>query len=68
MKVLFVAGMAPIVSDREASLQFYERALGLPLQHDDDSEYVSTEVLDVGLTYTPSLREGAGSSSPTDQG
>ncbi len=46
MKVLFVAGFAPIVRDRDASLAFYEQALGLPLERDDEVDYVSTSSLD----------------------
>jgi len=42
MKVLFCAGFSPIVSDREASLAFYEATLGIRYDRDDDSEYVST--------------------------
>jgi predicted enzyme related to lactoylglutathione lyase len=50
MKVLFVAGVSPIVDDRDASVAFYERVLGIPLEHDDDSEYVATNSLD-GLKH-----------------
>jgi catechol 2,3-dioxygenase-like lactoylglutathione lyase family enzyme len=50
MKVLFVAGVSPIVHDREASLDFFERVLGIPLEHDDDSGYVATDALD-GLKH-----------------
>ncbi len=39
MDVLFVAGFGPIVRDREASREFYERTLGLPLDGDDDYRY-----------------------------
>ncbi len=35
MKVLFVAGVAPIVTDAAASAAFYRDALGLPLEGDD---------------------------------
>lgn len=35
MKVLFVAGIAPIVRDPPASHAFYRDALGLPLEGDD---------------------------------
>ena len=50
MKVLFCAGFSPIVSDREASLAFYERTLGVAFQRDEGSEYVSTSDLD-GLKH-----------------
>ena len=50
MKVLFCAGMSPIVADREASLAFYEQTLGIAFQRDDDSEYVSVNNLD-GLKH-----------------
>jgi predicted enzyme related to lactoylglutathione lyase len=46
MKVLFVAGVSPIVRDRDASVDFYERVLGIPLDKDDDSDYVATNSLD----------------------
>lgn len=35
MKVLFIAGIAPIVKDAAASAAFYRGALGLPLEGDD---------------------------------
>jgi predicted enzyme related to lactoylglutathione lyase len=50
MKVLFCAGFSPIVSDRDASLAFYEQALGIQFDRDDNSEYVSTGDLD-GLKH-----------------
>jgi predicted enzyme related to lactoylglutathione lyase len=50
VKVLFVAGVAPIVSDHDASLQFYEEALELPLDRDEGSDYVATNKLD-GLKH-----------------
>jgi predicted enzyme related to lactoylglutathione lyase len=50
VKVLFVAGVAPIVSDHDASLQFYEKALELPLDRDEGSDYVATNELD-GLKH-----------------
>lgn len=50
MKVLFVAGVTPIVRDRDASLEFYGEVLGLPLQKDDDNDYVATDTLD-GLKH-----------------
>lgn len=43
MKVLFIAGFAPIVRDVAASHDFYLRTLGLPLAGDDD--YVHTSSL-----------------------
>ena len=36
MRVLFVAGGAPIVKDGAASAVFYRDALGLPLEGDED--------------------------------
>ena len=50
MKVLFCAGVSPIVPDREASLAFYEQTLGVPFDRDEGSEYVSTGALD-GLKH-----------------
>jgi catechol 2,3-dioxygenase-like lactoylglutathione lyase family enzyme len=35
MKVLFVAGFGPIVTDMQASQAFYGQALGLPLEGDE---------------------------------
>lgn len=43
MKVLFVAGLAPIARDAAASAAFYRDALGLPLEGD---EYPHTDRLD----------------------
>ena len=50
MKVLFCAGVSPIVPDREASLAFYEQTLGIAFDRDEGSEYVSTGALD-GLKH-----------------
>ena len=50
MKVLFCAGVSPIVPDREASLAFYEQTLGISFDRDEGSEYVSTGALD-GLKH-----------------
>lgn len=44
MKVLFVAGFGPIVSDMRASQAFYGDALGVPLEGDDS--YRHTQHLD----------------------
>ena len=44
MKVLFVAGFGPVVSDMKASLAFYGEALGVPLEGDES--YLSTQHLD----------------------
>ena len=44
MKVLFVAGFGPIVSDMQASQAFYEKALGLPLEGDET--YLFTHSID----------------------
>jgi len=35
MKVLFVAGFGPVVTDMQASQAFYGQALGLPLEGDE---------------------------------
>ncbi len=35
MKILFVAGFGPIVSDMQASQAFYGKVLGLPLEGDE---------------------------------
>lgn len=43
MKVLFIAGVAPIVKDAAASAAFYRDAMGLPLEGD---EYLHTDRLD----------------------
>ena len=43
MKVLFVAGVAPIVKDTAASAAFYRDAMGLPLEGDD---YLHTDRLE----------------------
>jgi catechol 2,3-dioxygenase-like lactoylglutathione lyase family enzyme len=51
MKVLFAAGFAPIVSDLDASVAFYERTLGIPFRRDaDNPDYVATNDLD-GLKH-----------------
>ena len=50
MRVLFCAGVSPIVPDRDASLAFYEQTLGISFDRDDNSEYVSTGDL-VGLKH-----------------
>ena len=44
MKVLFVAGFGPIVSDMQANRAFYGEALGLPLEGDES--YLYTQQLD----------------------
>jgi predicted enzyme related to lactoylglutathione lyase len=46
MKVLFVAGIAPIVRDRPTSTTFYDQQLGLPLRTDEESDYTATDALD----------------------
>jgi catechol 2,3-dioxygenase-like lactoylglutathione lyase family enzyme len=50
VKVLFASGFAPIVRDRDASLRFYRDTLGLPLERDDEYDYVSTGDLE-GLRH-----------------
>jgi catechol 2,3-dioxygenase-like lactoylglutathione lyase family enzyme len=50
MKVLFAAGFTPIVRDRDASLRFYRETLGLPLEHDEENDYVATNDVD-GLKH-----------------
>jgi len=44
MKVLFVAGFGPIVSDRQKSAAFYRESLGLSFQEEADG-YLHTEAL-----------------------
>jgi catechol 2,3-dioxygenase-like lactoylglutathione lyase family enzyme len=44
MKVLFVAGFGPIVSDRQKSAAFYRESLGLSFQEEYDG-YLHTEEL-----------------------
>ena len=44
MEVLFVTGFSPIVSDRQASREFYAEALHLPLDH-EDGDYVFADAL-----------------------
>jgi len=44
MEVLFVTGFSPIVSDRQASREFYVDALQLPLDH-EEGEYVFADSL-----------------------
>ena len=44
MKVLFVAGFGPIVSDRQESAAFYRESLGLSFQEEADG-YLHTEEL-----------------------
>ncbi|HEU5300041.1 MAG TPA: VOC family protein [bacterium] len=48
MKVLFVAGVAPIVRDGAASRRLYVEGLGLALEGDDD--YIHTDKLE-GLKH-----------------
>jgi catechol 2,3-dioxygenase-like lactoylglutathione lyase family enzyme len=43
MKVLFAAGIAPIVRDRDASMRFYGDTLGLPLKRDEEHDYIATD-------------------------
>ena len=64
MKVLFVAGFSPIVTDLTASKDFYIRALGLPLEGD----YPMTEKLD-GVKHLGlwSLSEAAKSCFGTEE-
>lgn len=44
MKILFVAGVAPVVRDAKASRRFYVDGLGMPLEGDDD--YLHTDKLE----------------------
>ena len=44
MKVLFVAGFGPIISDRQESAAFYRESLGLSFQEETDG-YLHTEDL-----------------------
>ncbi len=50
MKVLFVAGVSPIVRDRDASARFYRDTLGLPFDVDEGYDYMATGSLD-GLKH-----------------
>ena len=50
MKVLFCAGVSPIVRDRDDSIRFYGDTLGLPLQVDAEYDYVATGDVD-GLKH-----------------
>lgn len=43
MKIEFVAGVTPIVSDAEAGAAFYRNALGLPLE--GDGAYLSSDAV-----------------------
>ena len=44
MKILFVAGFGPIVSDMQANQAFYQEVLGLSFEGDES--YLSTQHLD----------------------
>ncbi len=44
MEVLFVTGFSPIVSDRQASREFYVGALQRPLDH-EEGEYIFADTL-----------------------
>jgi catechol 2,3-dioxygenase-like lactoylglutathione lyase family enzyme len=50
VKVLFAAGVSPIVRDRDASIRFYRDVLGLPLAAVEDGDYIATDDLD-GLKH-----------------
>jgi catechol 2,3-dioxygenase-like lactoylglutathione lyase family enzyme len=50
MKVLFCAGVSPIVRDRDDSIRFYSDTLGLPLVVDTEYDYVATGDVD-GLKH-----------------
>jgi catechol 2,3-dioxygenase-like lactoylglutathione lyase family enzyme len=50
VKVLFCSGVSPIVRDRDASIRFYRDTLGVPLQVDEEYDYVATGDLD-GLKH-----------------
>lgn len=50
MKVLFVAGFGPIVSDRQESAAFYRENLGLSFQEEADG-YLHTEALQGVKTF-----------------
>jgi len=60
VKVLFVAGFGPIVSDMQANQAFYQEVLGLPLEGDES--YLSTQHIDgviptCGLWYNSEKRK-----------
>ena len=44
MKVLFVAGFGPIITDVDKARDFYKRILGLELEEDDDHYFHSGEI------------------------
>jgi len=46
MNVLFVASVAPIARDPEASRRLYVDALGLPLERQDGDDYAHSEQVD----------------------
>jgi predicted enzyme related to lactoylglutathione lyase len=50
MKILFCAGVSPIVRDRDASVRFYEKVLGIPFEHDEGYDYIATSSLE-GLKH-----------------
>ncbi len=50
MKVLFVAGFGPIVSERQESAAFYRESLGLSFQEEADG-YLHTESLEGVKTF-----------------
>jgi len=50
MKVLFVVGFGPIVSDRQESAAFYRESLGLSFQEEADG-YLHTEELEGVKTF-----------------
>lgn len=50
MKILFVAGFGPIVSDRQESAAFYRERLGLAFQEEADG-YLHTEALEGVKTF-----------------
>ncbi|MDQ3881239.1 MAG: VOC family protein [Chloroflexota bacterium] len=65
MKIAFVAGFGPIVSDMEASTRFYTDALGISFEGDDT--YRHTDKLDGVRAFSLwPLREAARSCFGTD--
>ncbi|HEY3988312.1 MAG TPA: VOC family protein [Acidobacteriaceae bacterium] len=50
IKTLFVAGFGPIVRNRAASREFYEKILGIPFK-EEEGGYLHTESLDGAKTF-----------------
>ena len=46
MKIKFVAGFAPIVTDLDASRKFYKDLLSVPFEFEEGSDYTATDDMD----------------------